>query len=69
MKISTEELLPEPPLGLPPRVFHLEDRLNEINSAIKRYITADYTIPKEWVEERNGIITELKYGDHKEFND
>ena len=46
-----------PPIGLYPKKLFLEDRLNDINSAILRYIEADYLIPSEWISERDYIIT------------
>jgi hypothetical protein len=56
----------KPPVGLIPKKISLEDRLNLINQAVARYITADYQIPTiEWVEERNDPITELEYGNCK----
>ena len=54
-----------PPIGLYPKKLFLEDRLNDINSAILRYIEADYLIPSEWISERDYIITVLQYGGFK----
>lgn len=54
-----------PPVGLYPKKLFLEDRLNDINSAILRYIEADYLIPSEWISERDYIITVLQYGEFK----
>ena len=54
-----------PPIGLYPKKLFLEDRLNDINSAILRYIEADYLIPSEWISERDYIITVLQYGEFK----
>lgn len=45
-----------PPLGIKPRNLWLEDRLNDINAAIARYIEADSIIPFEWIEERNELL-------------
>ena len=58
--------IPPPPLGIKPRNLWLEDRLNNINAAIARFIEADSIIPSEWIEERNKlcnikVITFLKF--------
>jgi hypothetical protein len=57
-----------PPLGLYPQKLFFEDRLNDINAAIIRYIDADYLIPKEWIDEREWIIKKLEYGKFKKHN-
>ena len=46
-------LAPEkkPPLGIKPRKFHNEERLEEITGAIHRYIEVQADIPWEWLEE------------------
>lgn len=41
----------EPPLGIMPRHIWVEKRLNDIESAIKRYIEAEMPIPFDWVKE------------------
>jgi hypothetical protein len=48
--------LPLPPLGLSPKYIRDEQRLDEINQAIGRYMDAGYPLPVEWVLERNAII-------------
>jgi hypothetical protein len=50
----------KPPLGLYPQKLFLEDRLNDINAAIIRYIEADYLIPKEWIDERELILKKVR---------
>ena len=55
----------KPTIGLYPRKLFLEDRLNDINAAILRYIDANYLIPNEWVNEREQIIIFLEYGKFK----
>ena len=50
------------PLGLTPRCIRNAERLDEINSAISRYVNSDYQlpIPNEWLDERNELIEKLK---------
>ena len=45
----------KPPLGVKPRNIHDTERMDDLVSAIARYISAGYTIPYEWVKE----LTEL----------
>lgn len=47
----------KPPLGLTPLHIHRNQRLNEINEAIARYLDANMIIPKEWLNERESIIS------------
>lgn len=44
-------ITPKPPLGLKPRKLHDEDRLNEVRSAIRRYVVARLDVPAEWLTE------------------
>ena len=45
----------KPPLGVKPRHIHDVERIDDLVSAIARYISAGYAIPSEWVDE----LTEL----------
>lgn len=53
----------KPPLGLIPRFIRDEQRLEEIDEAIARYMAADppWPIPQEWMQER----VEIKYSLHQ----
>lgn len=56
----------EIPLGLRPKWIILQQRLNEINEAIVRYMDAGYKVPAEWIIERNEIIDYLEERENKE---
>lgn len=45
--------------GLSPSNTMYENRIKEIQEAIQRYIDARYTIPKEWYDELNQLISIL----------
>ena len=49
-----------PPLGIKPRFLVAEARFEEIDNAIKRFLSAYRPIPVEWIEERNEIIEYLQ---------
>lgn len=49
----------KPPAGVAPRCLVMEDRLDKLDAAIRRYLEARCVIPEEWVEERNEIIKYL----------
>ncbi|GED35004.1 hypothetical protein P9G84_31905 [Brevibacillus centrosporus] len=49
----------KPPLGLMPRKIWEEKRLDEVVSAIARYLNVNRTIPREWVEEYNELTERL----------
>ena len=49
----------KPPIGLMPRKFWDEKRLNEVSSAIARYINACRPVPPEWIEEYNELVERL----------
>jgi len=57
--VAIKKGLTKPPLGLKPRYIVEEQRLAEINEAVVRYIDANYTIPSEWLKEREEIIEYL----------
>ena len=48
----------KPPIGLKPKKYHSLERLNEVRSAIVRYVMYDdkLPIPVEWIEEYNELI-------------
>lgn len=50
----------EPPIGIMPREVWLEKRLEELRSAIKRYIEAGYYVKEDWVKEYNSLLEEVK---------
>jgi hypothetical protein len=54
----------KPPLGLKPKRIHDEQRLYEVQSAIARRYDAEWSIPIEWVEEYNQLISMLKENGH-----
>lgn len=58
--IKRPHVIEKPPLGLMPMFIHHEQRLTEINEAISRYITANLPIPKEWLNERETLISWTK---------
>ena len=45
----------EPPLGLKPRWLVEEERFNEVDGAIKRYVQANKMVPSEWRDEWNEL--------------
>tara|TARA_R110000787_G_scaffold278819_1_gene388724 strand:- start:1086 stop:1265 length:180 start_codon:yes stop_codon:yes gene_type:complete len=59
-------MVKKPPLELLPKNLYQEERLNDINDAITRHLDMDFTFPTEWIEERNELIKQLKYGDFKQ---
>lgn len=50
----------KPPIGLMPMFIHNEQRLTEINDAISRYALSNLPIPKEWLNERETLISWTK---------
>lgn len=50
------ELEEKPPLGLVPKSLWQEQRLYDIEQAIKRYMGTLYPIPREWLDERDELI-------------
>lgn len=53
-----------PPLGVIPRKYHREERINELTRAIREYVIHDLEgnveIISEWVEELNGWLWDIK---------
>jgi hypothetical protein len=49
-----------PPIGLRPRWFVAEQRVQEIKAAMNRYIDASEPIPSEWLEELHELLTYLR---------
>ena len=49
----------KPPLGIIPRMIWLEQRYNDLEDAIKRYIIAGRNVPTEWYKELYEIHTEI----------
>lgn len=54
------DILTKTPLGLMPMQIWREQRLDDINNAINRYIKADMIIPSEWICERETLISWTK---------
>lgn len=49
-----------PPLGARPRFVIEEERIKELQEAIKRFLTANYPLPREQVEEYNELTSKLE---------
>ena len=49
----------QPPLGLKPKYMHDEQRLDDITSAIMRYMSVNKEIPEEWIKEYNELCRNL----------
>lgn len=45
----------KPPIGVKPRIIHVENRIAEIGRAIMMYADSGTQIPKELVEELQGL--------------
>ena len=45
----------KPPLGIPPRHLHEENRMQQISDAVARYTEVFKPIPAEWIEEYNEL--------------
>ena len=60
--VKTEKL----PAGITPRPIYDETRLNAINYAIERYNKANKLYPKEWLEERDEIVSRMRERQKKE---
>lgn len=44
-------MIQKPPIGIKPEFICIRDRLNDIQTAMDRYIDAGRTIPYSWTEE------------------
>lgn len=55
------KILPKPPLGLAPHKYWVEERLNNINNAIARYMESNMPIPAEWIEEYNKLTEDINH--------
>ena len=58
LEVRVEEII-KPPIGLTPRFLHLEQRLQDIKEACKRYEDAGKCVPTDWFAERVRIEVEL----------
>jgi hypothetical protein len=58
--IESERSVPKPPLGLIPKELWLQERLENIKRAIIRYAESEYSIPVEWIEERDELLEKIK---------
>jgi hypothetical protein len=50
---------PKPPLGLKPRRIIAEERLEEVEAAIRRFAIYGRTAPIEWLQERDELLDYL----------
>nr|WP_162985123.1 hypothetical protein [Bacillus subtilis] len=50
----------KPPLGLTPKWVYDEMRIDEVKSAMYRYLQVDKKIPEEWLEEYNALTETIK---------
>jgi hypothetical protein len=48
------------PIGVMPRWLHDEKRLDEVRSAILRYVGVNQPLPEEWVEEYNELCKSIR---------
>lgn len=51
-------MIQKPPIGIKPEFICIRDRLNDIQTAMDRYIDAGRTIPYSWTEEYIRLLTE-----------
>lgn len=58
----------KPPLGIKPKWFHDEQRLEEIQGAIGRYNDANFTVPNEWKVEAYGL-SKINKSDIQEYKE
>lgn len=50
----------KPPLGIMPKRFHDEQRLESLKGAIERYVGEKCQVPLEWIVEYNQLVKEVK---------
>lgn len=62
------DYIKKPPLGLRPRLFHNEQRYQEVIQAISRYWNADMPLPIEWITEYNELLAWLKENESTVLN-
>lgn len=58
-----------PPFGLTPKYIWCEQRVQDIQEAIKRYAEANKSIPIEWITEYNKLITDIKKDSSKHLTE
>ena len=58
----------EPPLGLKPRWLAEEERLEEVDAAIKRYGQVKKMVPREWTDEWNFLYERKKVRESKKVH-
>lgn len=46
----------KPPIGVKPRIIHIENRIAEIGRAIMIYVDSGTQIPKEWIDELEALV-------------
>ena len=52
----------KPPLGLRPRKIVMEERMEEIQGAVERYMNGKRSVPIEWLSEYNDLADALLSG-------
>ena len=57
--------LVKPPLGLMPEEIHNQRRALDISKAMKRYSDANYTMPKQWIDELEYCLENSYFKDIK----
>ena len=53
-------LTEKPPIELMPKKLFLEQRLEELTSAMIRYLQVDKDVPNDWIEEYKELKSYLK---------
>lgn len=56
--MGMEEIPEKPPLGIMPRYVWDKKRRVELSEAMQRYMEANKSIPKEWIDEYNELCGE-----------
>jgi len=50
----------KPPLGIMPRRIHVENRIDNLQLAMKRYDEFDWNVPMEWLSELSDLKATLQ---------
>jgi hypothetical protein len=54
--IKTAVKSKRPPTGTPPSFLYIDDRLEELKTAVNRYMTEEQGIPQKWIEEYHLLL-------------
>ena len=57
----------KPPLGIIPHRIWVEERIDELQGALRRYDEASKPIPMTWVSELSDLEYHLQSGEHKKY--